>query len=205
MLNHTPENQRLVNLLARVALRDQQAFKELYDLTSAHLYGVALRYLRTASTAEDILQEAYINVWQQAGTYAATLSAPMTWLISVVRNKALDHLRKFKREAESTAQSIDAVDAGAEGQVDAIADHADPHELFSAATEAMVLKRCVAQLDAPQRQSLALAFYDGLSHSELAEHLRVPLGTAKAWVRRGLERLRKCIEAQRQPAAGRAS
>lgn len=205
MLNHTPENQRLVNLLARVALRDQQAFKELYDLTSAHLYGVALRYLRTASTAEDILQEAYINVWQQAGTYAATLSAPMTWLISVVRNKALDHLRKFKRETESTAQSIDAVDAGAEGQVDAIAEHADPHELFSAATEAMVLKRCVAQLDAPQRQSLALAFYDGLSHSELAEHLRVPLGTAKAWVRRGLERLRKCIEAQRQPATGRAS
>lgn len=205
MLNHTPENQRLVNLLARVALRDQQAFKELYDLTSAHLYGVALRYLRTASTAEDILQEAYINVWQQAGTYAATLSAPMTWLISVVRNKALDHLRKFKREMESTVQSIDAVDAGAEGQVDAIADHADPHELFSAATEAMVLKRCVAQLDAPQRQSLALAFYDGLSHSELAEHLRVPLGTAKAWVRRGLERLRKCIEAQRQPATGRAS
>ncbi|RNF31223.1 hypothetical protein NM04_08470 [Massilia aurea] len=188
-------------MLARVALRDQQAFKELYDLTSSHLYGVALRYLRTASTAEEILQEAYINVWQQAGTYAATLSAPMTWLISVVRNKALDHLRKFKRETETT----DSVDAGAEGQVEAIADHADPHELFSAATEALVLKRCVAQLDAPQRQSLALAFYDGLSHSELAEHLRVPLGTAKAWVRRGLERLRKCIEAQQQPATGRAS
>lgn len=201
MLNHTPENQRLVDLLARVALRDQQAFKQLYDLTSSHLYGVALRYLRTASTAEEILQEAYINVWQQAGTYAATLSAPMTWLISVVRNKALDHLRKFKRETETT----DSVDAGAEGQVEAIADHADPHELFSAATEAMVLKRCVEQLDAPQRQSLALAFYDGLSHSELAAHLRVPLGTAKAWVRRGLERLRKCIEAQQQPATGRAS
>lgn len=201
MFNHTPENQRLVNLLARVALRDQQAFKELYDLTSSHLYGVALRYLRTASTAEEILQEAYINVWQQAGTYAATLSAPMTWLISVVRNKALDHLRKFKRETETT----DSVDAGVEGQVDAIADHADPHELFSAATEALVLRRCVAQLDPPQRQSLALAFYDGLSHSELAEHLRVPLGTAKAWVRRGLERLRKCIEAHQQPATGRAS
>ncbi len=201
MLIHTPQNQRLVDLLARVALRDQQAFKELYDLTSSHLYGVALRYLRTASAAEEILQEAYINVWQQAGTYAATLSAPMTWLISVVRNKALDHLRKFKRETEST----DSVNAAAEGQVEAIAEHADPHELFSAATEALVLKRCVALLDAPQRQSLALAFYDGLSHSELAEHLRVPLGTAKAWVRRGLERLRKCIEAQQQPATGRAS
>lgn len=201
MLIHTPQNQRLVDLLARVALRDQQAFKELYDLTSSHLYGVALRYLRTASAAEEILQEAYINVWQQAGTYAATLSAPMTWLISVVRNKALDHLRKFKRETEST----DSVNAAAEGQVEAIAEHADPHELFSAATEALVLKRCVALLDAPQRQSLALAFYDGLSHSELAEHLRVPLGTAKAWVRRGLERLRKCVEAQHQPATGRAS
>ena len=201
MLIHTPENQRLVNLLARVALRDQHAFKELYDLTSAHLYGVALRYLRTTSTAEEILQEAYINVWQQAGTYAATLSSPMTWLISVVRNKALDHLRKFKRETETT----ESVDKAGEGQVEAIAEHADPHELFSAATEAIVLRRCVALLDAPQRQSLALAFYDGLSHSELAEHLRVPLGTAKAWVRRGLERLRKCIEAQQQGAVGRAS
>lgn len=201
MLTHTPENRRLVDLLARVALRDQQAFKELYDLTSAHLYGVALRYLRTPATAEDILQDAYINVWQQAGTYAATLSAPMTWLISVVRNKALDHLRKFKREVEST----DSVDAAGEGQVERAAEHADPHELFSAATEALLLRRCVAQLDPPQRQSLALAFYDGLSHSELAEHLRVPLGTAKAWVRRGLDKLRRCIEAGQPPAAGRTS
>lgn len=200
MHTHTPENQRLVDLLARVAHEDHEAFKQLYQLTSAHLYGVALRYLRSRSTADEILQEAFINVWQQAGSYASTLSTPMTWLISVVRNKALDHLRKFKNESEHT----DSYDDGEISRPDGVAEHADPHALFDTATEAIALNRCVAQLDAPQRQSLALAFYNGLSHSELAEHLRVPLGTAKAWVRRGLDRLRKCLESHQQSLVGEA-
>jgi RNA polymerase sigma-70 factor (ECF subfamily) len=196
---HTPENQRLVELLGRVALKDQAAFRQLYDLTSAHLYGVALRYLRTQGAAEEILQDAYINVWQQAGKYAAGLSTPMTWLISIVRHKALDQLRKVKTETALT----EPLDAGDAGLPNAAADYADPHELFATATEAVVLHRCMAQLDPAHRQSLALAFYNGLSHSELAAHLRVPLGTAKAWVRRRLDRLGKCLEADRSPGGAR--
>ncbi|TFW19888.1 sigma-70 family RNA polymerase sigma factor [Duganella callida] len=191
MLTHTPENQRLVDLLQRVSLQDHAAFKQLYDLTSAHLYGVAVRFARRRELADEILQDAYINVWQQAGSYAATLSTPMTWLISIVRNKSLDRLRKGKLESESAESHHD----GAPDQShDEAVDYVDPHELYAAATERIELNRCLSLLEPSQRQSLALAYYNGMSHSELADHMQVPLGTAKAWVRRGLERLKKCFE-----------
>ncbi|MEV4778150.1 sigma-70 family RNA polymerase sigma factor [Burkholderia sp. LMU1-1-1.1] len=191
MLTHTPENQRLVDLLQRVSLQDHAAFKQLYDLTSAHLYGVAMRFVRQRELADEILQDAFINVWQQAGSYAATLSTPMTWLITIVRNKALDRLRKGKLESDNTSSLEDnSPDQYHEEEV----EHADPHELFAAATEKLEVHRCLSLLDPPQRQSLALAYYNGLSHSELAAQLQVPLGTAKAWIRRGLDRLKKCLE-----------
>jgi RNA polymerase sigma-70 factor (ECF subfamily) len=195
---HTPENQRLVELLQRVALQDHSSFKQLYDLTSAHLYGVAMRFVRRRELADEILQDAFINVWQQADGYAATLSTPMTWLISIVRNKSLDRLRKVKLESDNTCSLDDNI---SEQDHEEAVDHADPHELFAAATEKIELNRCLSLLDPPQRQSLALAYYNGLSHSELAEQLQVPLGTAKAWIRRGLERLKKCFEAASQPPA----
>ena len=192
MATPLPSNEDLTRLLARTAARDHAAFKELYDLTSAHLFGVALRILNRRERAEEVLQEAYVNVWNQAGSYAAGLSAPMTWLTSVVRNKALDWLRHLKRADESTVVLID--DAG-EDYLDQMADpRADPQELLSQATEGLRLRHCLGTLDAPQRQSLALAYYDGLSHSELATHLNAPLGTVKAWVRRGLDKLKQCLE-----------
>ncbi|SEN08578.1 RNA polymerase sigma-70 factor, ECF subfamily [Duganella sp. CF517] len=191
MLTHTPENQRLVDLLQRVSLQDHAAFKQLYDLTSAHLYGVAMRFVRQRELADEILQDAFINVWQQAGSYAATLSTPMTWLITIVRNKSLDRLRKGKLESDNTSSFEDN---SPDQYQEEVMEHADPHDLFAAATEKIEVTRCLSQLDAPQRQSLALAYYNGLSHSELAEQLQVPLGTAKAWIRRGLDRLKKCLE-----------
>lgn len=197
MDNHTPENQRLVMLLQRVSLQDHGAFKQLYDLTSAHLYGVALRFVRKKELADEILQDAFINVWQQAGGYSATLSTPMTWLISIVRNKSLDRLRRGKLEFDNT---VVLDETSPEPAHEEAADHADPQELYAAATEKMELNRCLSLLEAPHRQSLALAYYNGMSHAELAEHLQVPLGTAKAWVRRGLERLRKCVESSSRAA-----
>ena len=201
MATPLPSNEDLTRLLARTAARDHAAFKELYDLTSAHLFGVALRILNRRERAEEVLQEAYVNVWNQAGSYAAGLSAPMTWLTSVVRNKALDWLRHLKRADESTVVLID--DAG-EDYLDQMADpRADPQELLSQATEGLRLRHCLGTLDAPQRQSLALAYYDGLSHSELAAHLNAPLGTVKAWVRRGLDKLKQCLEHAGTAAAKR--
>ncbi|MEV4778173.1 sigma-70 family RNA polymerase sigma factor [Burkholderia sp. LMU1-1-1.1] len=183
----TPENQRLVALLQRVAVRDHASFRQLYDLTAAHLYGVAMRFVRKRELADEVLQDAFINVWQHAGSYAASLSTPMTWLISIVRNKSLDHLRKGRLE-------VDIAD-GPHHDTEEAAEHADPLELLLGAMEKRELGRCLSQLEPAQRQSLALAYYEGLSHSEIASHLQVPLGTAKAWIRRALARLRLCYEA----------
>lgn len=196
MHTHTPENQRLVDLLQRVALQDHVAFKQLYDLTNGHLYSIAFRFMRRRELANEVIQDAYINVWQQAGSYAATLSTPMTWLISIVRNKSLDRLRKGKLESESAI----ALEDMPHDVLEHTAGHTDSHDHFAAATERLELNRCLSLLEPSQRQSLTLAYYNGMSHSELAAHLQVPLGTAKAWVRRGLERLRTCMETVEQAA-----
>lgn len=201
MDSHSSPNQHLVQLLHRVSFHDHEAFRQLYDLTSAHLYGVALRLVRRREAAEEILQEAFINVWQQAGSYAAALAAPMTWLISIVRNKALDRLRRARTEGQGALEGM-APDAA---DIDLADPDADPQLLFSAAVEKLRLKRCVGELEPSQRQSLALVYYNGLSHAELSEHLAVPLGTAKSWVRRGLDKLRRCLEAAQPHPAPRGT
>ncbi|MYM35757.1 sigma-70 family RNA polymerase sigma factor [Duganella sp. FT94W] len=190
ILIQSPEHQRLVALLQRVALRDHAAFNQLYALTAPHLYGVAVRVVRRRELADEVLQEAFINVWQHAGSYAAALSTPMTWLISIVRNKSLDHLRRHKPESEALVADDDTW----QDNEDAAAP-ADPLALLTAAVDAQHLGRCLAQLHPAHRQSLALAYYHGLSHSEIARHLQVPVGTAKAWVRRAMERLRQAYQA----------
>ena len=188
----SPDQQRLVLLLQRVALRDHAAFDQLYSLTSARLYGVATRLVRRRELADEVLQDAFINVWQHAGSYAAHLSTPMTWLISIVRNKSLDHLRSHK--LENAAVVADA-DYNLEEGLDAAGLHANSLEPLEAGIEARLLKHGLSQLNPAQRQSLVLAYYHGLSHAEIARHLQVPLGTAKAWGRRALERLRQHYEA----------
>lgn len=185
----TADSQRLADLLRQISCHDHAAFRQLYDLTSRCLYGVIVRLVRKAELADEILQETYINVWQQAGTYVAGISAPMTWLISIARNKSLDRLRKGKLELESCpAPSCEARDADDEGPAEAVSEL----QLYLEAIERGALQRCLSLLDPSHRQSIMLAYYHGLSHGELAAHMRVPLGTAKAWVRRGLRDLRAC-------------
>ncbi len=180
-------NARLMELLARTALADQHAFSELYRLTSAHLYAVALRILRESAAAEEVLQESFVSVWNHAGSYVAAKSQPFTWLTSIVRNRCLDRLRR--REVDTV--TIDDEDEGM-----ALRDEGPtPLELLVSSADARAVKTCVEGLEGGQKQALALAFYRGLSHSELASQLRQPLGTVKSWVRRGLERLKACLEA----------
>jgi RNA polymerase sigma-70 factor (ECF subfamily) len=183
-------NERLERLLARVSQRDHDAFEHVYRLTSAHLFGVALRILKRGDHAEEVLQEAYVNIWHQAGSYGAGLATPMTWLISVVRNKALDWLRHHKPEHQSTER----MDEGDHERLGGVDERGDPLALLMHASAGMHIERCMGSLEAAQRQSLALAFYDGMSHAELAAHLRAPLGTVKAWIRRGMDKLKKCLE-----------
>jgi len=152
-------NKLLENLLEACARRDQGAFARLYEVTAPKLFGVAVRILRREDWAEEVLQDCYVSIWNNAGRYAAGLSAPMTWMTSIVRNRCLDWLRRPNLEV--VLQRPD--------------DNGDD------------------PLEAKQRQAIMLAFYDGLSHSELASHMRQPLGTVKTWVRRGLEKLKGCL------------
>ena len=177
---------RLAELLAQCALRNQRAFALLYELTSAKLFGVALRILRRRDWAEEVLQECYVSIWNHAGDYAVQRSAPLTWMTSIVRNRSLDWLRRPQHEATGEEYDI-AVEAWKD-------DGPGPMESLLAAADAAALARCLQQLDGKQRQSIMLAFFHGLSHSEVAGHMKQPLGTVKTWVRRGLERLKGCLQ-----------
>jgi RNA polymerase sigma-70 factor (ECF subfamily) len=179
-------NARLMELLARTALADQKAFAELYRLSAPHLYAVALRILREAAPAEEVLQESFVNVWHHAGSYVAARSQPLTWLTSIVRNRCLDQLRRREVETVTMDDEDEGVKVAAEGPT--------PLEMLLSGADARAVRSCVEALDAGPKQAIALAFYQGLSHSELAQHLKQPLGTVKSWVRRGLERLRACLD-----------
>jgi RNA polymerase sigma-70 factor (ECF subfamily) len=179
----------LAALVARVALTDQQAFAELYRQTSSHLYAVALRILREPAAAEEVLQEAYVSVWHHAGTYVAARSQPLTWLTAIVRNRCLDLLRR--REIDTVTLTPASDD---EPGFDPPSDEPSPVDLLLQGAEAQSVRDCVETLDAGQKQAIALAFFQGLSHAELAARMREPLGTVKSWVRRGLERLKRCLD-----------
>jgi len=181
----------LPSLMSRVALHDRAAFERLYRATCAHLLGVAFRILNNRDRAEEVLQEAFMNVWHGAGGYNAALATPMTWLINIVRNKAIDSLRAGKAERASTVALDDE-----DGSHDVAADAAlQPQQLLDDSLVKGRIADCMGTLHPSQRQALALAYYRGMVHTDIAEALNAPLGTAKAWVRRGLDKLKDCLEA----------
>jgi RNA polymerase sigma-70 factor (ECF subfamily) len=175
----------LAALLAGCARREQAALSKLYELSSAKLFGVALRILRRDDWAEDVLQECYLRIWDHAADYRPGLGAPMTWMASIVRNRCLDWLRRPNFEVADEDGAIADGTASAEP---------GPLARLERSGEAAGIARCLQGLEPRQRQAILLAFYDGMSHSELAGHLREPLGTVKTWVRRGLMRLKACLE-----------
>ncbi|TWO68889.1 sigma-70 family RNA polymerase sigma factor [Caenimonas sedimenti] len=187
----------LQTLLAQTARGDHRAFEEVYRRTHAHLFGLALRMLGREQAAEDVLQEAFVSIWKSASLYRTQVEGqeiqPMTWLIAIVRNKALDALRARTRRRESELPEPGEADED-EG---AFGGDAAPSalELFAQATRALRLEDCLSELDGSHRQSLALAYYQGLSHSEVASQMGAPLGSVKAWIRRGLDKLKSCLQA----------
>ncbi|HJW11073.1 MAG TPA: sigma-70 family RNA polymerase sigma factor [Albitalea sp.] len=184
-----PAAEDLPQLLSRVALHDRAAFERLYRATCGHLLGVALRILNSRDRAEEVLQEAFMNVWHNASGYNAAVATPMTWLINIVRNKAIDALRSGKTERGATvALDDEGMDVAGDASL-------QPQNLLADSLVKARIDACMAQLNASQRQALALAYYRGMVHTDIALALNAPLGTAKAWVRRGLDKLKDCLEA----------
>ena len=201
-----PERSReLSQLLARAGLGDRAAFGRLYEQTSGHLFAVVLRIQRDRAQAEDLLQEVYVSVWKAAAGFDAARSQPLTWLTSIARNRAIDSLRRAGAQPQTISTTRDEDDDRPDA-VEALADEAPgPLDLLGRASDARQLSHCMEGLSPPQRQSVALAFFDGLSHAEVAEQLREPLGTVKSWVRRALMALKGCLESSaRRDAAGGA-
>jgi RNA polymerase sigma-70 factor (ECF subfamily) len=192
-----PERSRdLAALLARAGLGDRDAFATLYERTSAQLLGVVLRIQRDRAQAEDILQEVYVNVWRAARGFDAAQSQPLTWLTSIARNRAIDSLRRLQTQpqVQSLHPGRDHDGDGGDAYDNVADDAGGPLDLLSQAADARALSQCMQGLSPQQRQSVAMAFYDGLSHSEVAEQMRQPLGTVKSWVRRALLALRSCLD-----------
>ena len=197
-LNDWTERSRdLSELLARASLGDQAAFATLYERTSPHLYAVVLRINRDRAQAEDILQEVYVNVWRAARSFDAAQSQPLTWLTSIARNRAIDSLRRLQTQPQFQSSTMfERTDVENDTVYDVVADTAaGPLELLARAAEARALEDCMQSLSMLQRQSVALAFYHGLTHAEVAEQLHQPLGTVKSWVRRALLTLKSCLQA----------
>ncbi len=194
---HELQDQQLIDLIDRVAARQlpgaraadaEAALRELYDLTSSKLYGVALRVVSNREWAEDVLQEAYLNVWRIAGDYRSALSPPMAWMGVIVRSRALDfRRRRASQQADAALELDDVMSETVAG------DSPNPMDTTHASQQAWALHECLRKLEAKQREVVSLAYLRDLSHSELAEQLKLPLGTVKTWIRRGLEQLRGCM------------
>ena len=178
----------LIVLLERIAHKDEAALKALYDQCAGKLYGLALRVVTQHESAEDVLQEAFFTIWRAAGDYRASLSPPLAWLGLIVRSRGLDLLRKRASERSHLTQELD------ETLVDTLEGETPcPLDTAMASEQAWALQQCLGRLAAKQREVVSLAYVRDLSHSELAQQLRLPLGTVKSWIRRGLDQLRLCM------------
>ncbi|WP_025131195.1 sigma-70 family RNA polymerase sigma factor [Pseudomonas sp. PH1b] len=174
---------QLRHLLAQCSLGDRRAFESLYRSVAPRLNGVALRFMGRRDLAEEVLQESFVRIWHNAARYQPHLSAPLTWMINITRNQAIDQLRKQRERPLGELEAQQLVD-----------EAPSAHELLDSAREARALNHCLESLEGMQRQSITVAYFQGLSCSELADHLAAPLGSVKSWIRRGMERLRRCLE-----------
>lgn len=198
----TDRSAALAEVLSRVALGDRAAFGTLYKATSAHLFGVILRINPDRAQAEDLLQDIFVNIWRAASGYEAARAQPMTWLTSIARNRAIDSLRRRKTEVSTVSHQPMADDDGEDSDILAkqASEAAGPLDLLVQAAEAQAVVHCVQALSAEQQQCVALAYYQGLSHAEVAQHLAQPLGTVKSWMRRALIALKDCLGRSAAPA-----
>ncbi len=182
MTNSSTNPQLMHELIGKVARGDREAFARLYDATLGRLFGIALRIMQQREPAEEVLQESFVAVWMGAAGYDPARGSAIGWLVTIVRHCAIDQLRRRAARPQ---------DRGAPEE--ALLTLASPDRADSRA-ELRALQRCLDELDAEPRRALLLAYCYGLTRDELALRLAVPVGTVKSWLRRSLERLKRCLD-----------
>lgn len=177
--------QKLARSLGAVALGDRRALQEVYAATAPKLFGVVLRIVPNRHEAEDVLQDIYLTVWNKAGSFDSERGSPITWLAAIARNKAIDRRRSMKAHGEELpATAAETIADGAPSAVD---------QLEWSQDRALLLA-CIETLEARIKTAICEAFLNGHTYDELAQRTGVPLGTMKSWIRRGLQKLRGCLE-----------
>jgi RNA polymerase sigma-70 factor (ECF subfamily) len=175
-------SQDVADLIARCALRDRAAFRTLYDRTSAKLFGVVLRILKDRAEAEEAIQEVYVKIWQRADRYVAGNSSPISWLVAVARNHALDLLRARRPAADDIDVALEIPDGAP-----------SPERAVEDSEERGRIDACLATLEPDRADAVRGAYLDGYSYEELANRYAVPLNTMRTWLRRSLIKLKECL------------
>lgn len=170
-------------LIARVALRDRRSFDQLYALTSGRLFAVALRIMKDRAEAEDVLQEAFIRIWQKSDSFRPGQAKAISWLITIVRNLAIDKLRARQMPVAPMEMAHDVAD-----------DKPNPETETSNTETRAQLDACLEQLEKTRALAVRSAYVDGFTYQELADRFDTPLNTIRTWLRRSLLRLRNCLE-----------
>lgn len=182
------ESEQLRALMTKVASGDNKALHLIYKETSSRLYGYGFRILHKHELVADVMQETFIAIWRNAIFYQSNLSAPVTWMTTILRNKAFDLLRTIDYPVEIDADDFDYSVIGS-----LIEPSMTPQEVLESNRLTDVLLSCMRQLDGPHRQVVYMAFFEDMSHSEIASRLDLPIGTVKTWIRRSLVRLRTSL------------
>ncbi len=179
------QNTEIGTLLAKVAMHDRRAFDRLYEKTSPKLFGVALRMMKDRSEAEDLLQEAFVRIWQRAGTFRRGQGSAIGWLIALTRNLCIDRLRKQDLPVAPMEMAEDTPD-----------QNPDPEQVVQQIEARAQIDACLEELETQRADAIRGAYLEGWSYQELAERFGKPLNTMRTWLRRSLLRLRACLEAK---------
>ena len=181
------ESASAAHLIRQVANQERDAFSQLYDRFSTLVFTLALRMLRARSDAEDLLQEVFVQVWRQAQNYSAERGSPEAWIVNIARSRAIDKIRSIRRMEKSFVLTDDP----------ARAESSENVETAAASSEAkLAMNSALANLPEAQRKVLEMAYFDGLTQTEIAARLKEPLGTVKTRMRSGIQRLREIVRVQ---------
>jgi RNA polymerase sigma-70 factor (ECF subfamily) len=183
----------LLTLIARCAIRDQTALKELFELLGGYLHAVAYRIVRSEELSNEVLQDAFVQIWDNAGSYRADLARPLTWMTSILRYRALDQLARERKHSDRCLPN-------GEGDIlEQLAGQDNPEGRVHDSQVQTYLVECLAALSERMRRSVLLAYLEGYSREDIAGLFNTNTNTVKSWLHRGAERLRKCLEARINP------